>query len=69
MIALSETVKGPTEAQMNALREYAKWAGRCWKEKLNRDWQRAGSDWPGEYAYLQQLRNQFGPSWLHKVKL
>lgn len=59
----------PTDAQMATLRAYAAWAGRTWKDKLNQDWQRARSDFPGDYAYLQQLRNAFGPSWLITVRL
>jgi hypothetical protein len=61
--------KTPTPEQLKALHDYAKWAGRTWKDQLNRDWMRAGSDWPGEYGYLQQVRNTFGPSWLLKFKL
>lgn len=54
----------PTTEQLVALRAYADWAGKNWKTQLRRDWSRSGSQWNGEYAHLQQLRNQFGPSWL-----
>lgn len=60
---------GPTEEQLAALRSYAAWEGKDWKAKLRRDWTRAGSEWPGEWALLQQLRNRFGPKWLARFEL
>jgi hypothetical protein len=63
-----------TSAQRAALLAYAAENGRSWKSKLNADWQfararvysRAEEDYRAE---LQQVRNQFGPGWLHKVTL
>ena len=58
--------------QLIALRDYADWAGKDWKDKLLSDWMRAGSDWPEaseRYHLLQQIRNQHGPSWLEAIKL
>ena len=40
-----------------------------WKLKLTTDWMRAGSDFPGDYALLQQLRNTFGPRWLSELDM
>jgi hypothetical protein len=53
----------PTPAQLHALAEYALSNGRYWKAKLLKDWEFARR--PGE---LQQLRNQFGPSWLLRFR-
>ena len=49
-----------TIEQAKALESYAAWAGDDWKNKLRADWMRAGSSWSGEWAYLQQLRNDPG---------
>lgn len=66
---LQEAGGQPTPEQMAALKDYAAWAGPDWKNQLQTDWMRAGSRWPGEWAYLQQLRNQLGPSWLATFEL
>jgi hypothetical protein len=63
----TNTRKQPTTEQLAALKDYAEWAGEGWKRQLQSDWLRAGSAWPGEWALLQQLRNQFGPSWLWRT--
>ena len=60
---------GPTAEQVAALAAYAAWAGDDWKDRLASDWMRAGSEWDGEWAHLQQLRNNFGPSWLREVNI
>jgi len=59
----------PTAEQMNELREYAAWSGENWKRRLLSDWMRSGSRYPGEWCYLQQLRNQQGSKWLMKLDL
>lgn len=64
-----QAAKEPSDEQLKALKEYAKWAGKDWKKKLYRDWMRSGSAWSGEWAPLQQLRNQLGPRWLEKYQL
>lgn len=66
---MSKEKRKPTEEQLEALRAYAAWAGRNWKSQLGVDWMRARSDWPGNYALLQQVRNALGPSWLYTFKL
>ena len=39
--------------------------GKAWRTQLSIDWQRSGSRiFSGDWAYLQQLRNQIGPSGL-----
>jgi hypothetical protein len=59
----------PNTEQLETLVAYAEWAGEGWKRQLNHDWMRAGSKFPGEYAYLQQVRNQGGPKWLVAFEL
>lgn len=49
----------PTQEQIDALRHYASENGRSWKSKLNLAWMNGQSN-----GTLQQIRNQFGPSWL-----
>lgn len=53
------TMKAPTKDHIAALKTYAKDNGRNWKSKLLDDWTYARTVGP-----LQELRNQFGPSWL-----
>jgi hypothetical protein len=54
----------PSQEQLEALRSYANAHGRQWKSNLLSDWEHGRT--VGE---LQQVRNQFGPSWLVKFKL
>jgi hypothetical protein len=54
----------PTPEQLAAIVAYAKAHGRHWKRDLNDAWMRAA-----EPGLLQQMRNQFGPSWLVSFKL
>jgi hypothetical protein len=54
----------PTHEQIEALRQYAAEHGRNWKSQLNADWMNGQSSGP-----LQQIRNQFGPSWLVRFQL
>lgn len=64
------TKAAPNPDQLQALRDYAHWAGPEWKLTLSRDWMRAGSEWPGDrYSLLHQLRNSHGPAWLNSYKL
>lgn len=51
-----------TEEQAAALEAFAAQHGADWRRKLNDGWLRAA--YPGP---LQQVRNQFGPTWLAKV--
>src|SRR5690349_4719146 len=59
-----------TPEQAAAIRAYAAQHGRTWKDQLLSDWMRAGSrTYRGEWCYLQQVRNQKGPSWLRSMTL
>lgn len=49
----------PTGIQIDALRQYAREEGRNWKSRLLDDWTNGRTVGP-----LQEVRNQFGPSWL-----
>ena len=51
--------KQPTAVQIDALRRYASEYGRNWKSSLLDDWTNGRTVGP-----LQEVRNQFGPSWL-----
>jgi hypothetical protein len=63
-------MKTLTQEQATAVRSYASQHGRRWKDKLLADWMQAGSrTYQGEWCYLQQVRNQRGPSWLRSMKL
>lgn len=53
-----------TPEQRDALVEFATKNGRCWRDKLAAGWLKAA--YPGP---LQQIRNQFGPSWLYEMRL
>lgn len=57
-------MKTLTPEQFEALRDYAKQNGRNWKSQLRDDWITGKA-----YGELQQIRNQFGPSWLTRFKL
>lgn len=59
-----ERFPAPTTEQVTALREYANQHGRTWKQQLSLAWFSAG-----EPGILQQIRNEFGPSWLIKFRL
>lgn len=62
----------PTTEQLAALKDYAKFVGKNWKEALQMDWVGSGpsiSGWRGEWAYMQQLRNNFGSRWLASFEL
>ena len=53
-----------TAEQLEAIGDYARQHGRTWKSQLNHDWMTGQTSGP-----LQQIRNQFGPSWLIRFKL
>lgn len=57
-------MKQPTPQQLAALRKYARENGRSWKTQLASDWLAGRTE-----GYLQQVRNQFGPSWLVSFQL
>lgn len=57
------TIKDLNADQRAALMTFRAQNGRSWKQKLLAGWQRAA--YPGA---LQQIRNQFGPEWLTKLK-
>ena len=61
----------PTAQQTEALTRFANKNGRTWKRKLNDAW--ITGDYhlatSGDSGWLQQVRNQFGPSWLVRYKL
>ncbi len=52
--------------QQEAIFLYATEKGNNWKEQLSSDWMRAAYNWnhPDKSHLLQQVRNEFGPSWL-----
>jgi hypothetical protein len=63
-------MKTLTPEQADAIRSYAAQHGTRWKDQLLTDWMRAGSrTYRGEGCYLQQVRNQHGPSWLRSMTL
>jgi hypothetical protein len=51
----------PSSVQVEELRRYAAEHGRTWRAQLLSDWEAGRTVGP-----LQELRNQFGPSWLHQ---
>ena len=60
-----------TDKYYEALHEYAKKAGRTWKNDLAHDWARAGSHLVDQdtYCYLHIIRNNLGPTWLDTFEL
>lgn len=57
-----------TREQVNALRDFERRNGRYWKSKLHDIWMTGDYGYEDDSASLQQIRNQFGPSWLVKFK-
>ena len=57
------------ESQQRAIAAAQQHWGRTWKRKLNEAW--ATAKYPAalklHQAELQQIRNQFGPSWLARI--
>lgn len=59
-----------TVDQFNAVRAWAEAYGRTWKSELSRSWMTGNYHGHNEIScYLQQVRNQHGPSWLVKFNL
>lgn len=57
-----------TPEQAATLRAYVLDHGNSWRKQIMDDWMNAGTRWRGgEYAYLQQIRNQRGPRWLRAL--
>ena len=50
--------------QLKAVQEYAAANGRNWKSALRHDWETGQA-----YGELQQIRNNFGPTWLVNFRL
>lgn len=66
----TQTSSEPTPEQLHAIVAYAKENGRNWKANLRADWMRAAARIDGRPSgLLQQVRNQFGPSWLNTFQL
>lgn len=61
--------KQPTAQQIAALQSFAKANRRNWKQRLNYYWTIANYDDNGDTHILQQIRNEFGPTWLTRFKL
>lgn len=63
----------PTPEQIDALREWKRVHGRTWKSKLREAWMTGDYSGIAPYgntaAYLQQVRNSLGPSWLERLTL
>lgn len=63
----------PSNEQMAAIQRFAKLNGRRWKTVLWGAWMNGSYRYvvaqDGDAALLQQVRNQFGPAWLDKLRL
>jgi hypothetical protein len=61
-----EKVRELTPEQLDALSQWARYHGKTWKFKLDSAWMSGvyGHSFQGALGYLQQVRSQFGPSWL-----
>lgn len=63
----------PTKEQMAAIERFAKLNGRNWKTALWNAWMNGAYRHviaqDGDDALLQQVRNQFGPTWLDRFRL
>ncbi len=59
----------PTSEQLFALENYRANHGRNWKMHLWHDWMNAEYNGATDAHLLQQVRNNLGPSWLHKLNL
>lgn len=58
-----------TFEQVNALALWAAENGRCWKSALRHAWMTGNYNGFEKSNLLQQIRNNFGPSWLVKYSL
>lgn len=61
--------KQPTDEQIAAIGNFAQRHGRYWKRALNECWMTGLYHGDTSAHLLQQVRNQFGPTWLMKFKL
>lgn len=68
MPAKSKTPAPITAEQFGALQKWSAAYGKTWKEALTTAWLRGGDRNPNYSPYLQQIRNQHGPSWLALAK-
>jgi hypothetical protein len=59
----------PNTDQMMALSEWARIHGRLWKTALRHAWMTGDYDGFDAANFLQQVRNEFGPSWLISFRL
>jgi hypothetical protein len=59
----------PNAEQIKALRSYAEAHGRTWKSQLHDTWMTGRYDSSDDSMNLQQVRNEFGPSWLVRFHL
>jgi hypothetical protein len=59
----------PTPEQAQAIREWAAQTGRTWKSALREAWMTGDYGAFEKSNLLQQLRNQFGPTWLTRFSL
>jgi hypothetical protein len=57
-----------TPEQLHALKDFSAKYGRCWKSHLSNAWMYGLYYSSLDSARLQQVRNQFGPSWLVKFQ-
>jgi hypothetical protein len=69
----STTTATLTAEQLKAIRLWAGVHGRTWKAALRLAWETGNYEgieqYGNEAAYLQQVRNTFGPSWLVRFVL
>lgn len=58
-----------TREQFAALQRYAAQHGRTWKRDLSSAWASGTDEREPDGAYLRQIRNTFGPSWLMAFRM
>lgn len=58
-----------TLEQLTALRLFASAHGRNWKSELRQAWMTGNYPTGSTLPYLQQIRNEFGPTWLVRFSL
>ncbi len=59
----------PTQAHLDALREFVAAHGRLWKSELREAWMTGVYPASADSMNLQQVRNNCGPSWLVRFGL